>query len=179
MKRLDFKPAKSGGMFRKNYKLHDVAELTGKNLLVQWNIKFMPFGQDRRYEKLWEGGEDKPDLKITWNGKAALLDWKGKRYSRFRINQRAVKSYEHWMEKLNIPVVICFFTINVDSHGAISVINRRFAEIGLHKYEVIKNKEWDKNSTVEFKEELPIFNKKNLINLVFNRQSNREKGTAV
>lgn len=176
MKRLDFKPAKSGGMFRKNYKLHDIAELAGKNLLVQWNIKFLPFGQDRRREKLWEGGEDKPDLEISWNGKTALLDWKGKHSPRFKVNERAVKSYEQWRKKLNKPVVICFFIIDKKKEGNISIINRRFAELGLHKYEIIKKKEWDKNSTVEFKEELPVFNKKNLIDLVFNTNPERGKG---
>ena len=38
MKGLDFRPAKSKEEFRGNYKLHDLAERTGKNLLVQWGL---------------------------------------------------------------------------------------------------------------------------------------------
>ena len=83
MKELDFKPHKTTEEFRNNYKLHDLAEECGKNLLVQWGIKFDLFGKDRRYEKVWERGKDKPDLIISYKGKEGLLDWKGKHTSRW------------------------------------------------------------------------------------------------
>jgi len=75
MKELDFRPAKSKEEFRSNYKLHDLSEQVGKNLLVQWGFDFKTLGEDKRYQKLWEKGEDKPDIILTSKGKSALLDW--------------------------------------------------------------------------------------------------------
>ena len=163
MEELDFKPAKTKNDFRSNYKLHDLAESVGKNLLVQWNIKFRNFGEDRRFESTWEKGEDKPDAVITYNGKSVLVDWKGKHSGNWIVNERAVKSYERWKEKLNLPVLICFFEFNESN----SVIDRRFAILETHEYSENKKKQWDKNKTVEFGGELPVFNKLNLIKEVF------------
>ena len=56
MKNLDFRPSKSTKDFRKNYKLHDIAEYNGKNLLVQWGFKCTEFGEDNRYKKKTIGG---------------------------------------------------------------------------------------------------------------------------
>ncbi|MCB0732542.1 MAG: hypothetical protein KDC88_16080, partial [Ignavibacteriae bacterium] len=93
MKTLDFKPKKSKEDFRKNYKLHDLAEYHGKNLLTQWGIDFEDFGKDKRYEKVWEKGEDKPDIIAELNGKKFLIDWKGKTKEVFWVNKRAIDSY--------------------------------------------------------------------------------------
>ncbi len=164
MEQLDFKPAKSTKNFRDNYKLHDMAENAGKDLLIQWGISFKKFGDDRRFEKLWEKGEDKPDLIITYKTKSALLDWKGKHSNKWIANERAVKSYEKWQQSFKTPMLICFLVF--DNFGMVS--ERRFAVINLHAYSVNKKKQWDKNKTVEFKDELPVFNKENLLKFVFN-----------
>lgn len=160
MKALDFHPVKSKDEFRSNYKLHDIAESAGKNLLVQWGIDFKDFGEDKRYEKLWEKGEDKPDLIINYKGRQALLDWKGKRTKLFLVNSRAVKSYERWREKLNTPVVIAFFLFDEQNH----LSDRRFAFLPVHKFVDSNKEQWDKNRTVEFEKELPKFTKENLVN---------------
>ncbi|MEW6654705.1 MAG: hypothetical protein AB1394_14730, partial [Bacteroidota bacterium] len=146
MKRLDFRPAKSKEEFRSNYKLHDLSEHVGKNLLVQWGIEFKPFGEDMRYEKLWEKGEDKPDIILTSKGKSALLDWKGKRTKAFLVNERAIKSYERWQHKLRIPIIIAFLIFNEQN----KLIERRFAFLGKHKYVVSERRQWDLNKTIEF-----------------------------
>ena len=159
MKELDFKPAKSKEKFRSNYKLHDLAERTGKNLLVQWGIDFKKFGEDKRYEKVWEKGEDKPDVVIDYKGKQAFLDWKGKHTKSFLVNTRAIKAYECWRNKFNIPVVIAFFVF--DENGIL--LERRFAFLPTHRYVESVSKQWDKNKTVEFEKELPKFSKENLI----------------
>ena len=78
MKKLDFSPAKSKEDFRKNYKLHDLAEFHGKNLLTQWGIDFSDFGKDNRYQKVWEKGKDKPDIIAEYNELKFMIDWKGK-----------------------------------------------------------------------------------------------------
>ena len=90
MKKLDFNPSKSTDDFRKNYKLHDIAEYNGKNLLTQWGFKCTEFGEDNRYKKVWEKGEDKPDTIISYNDRSALLDWKGKHGSTWLVNERAI-----------------------------------------------------------------------------------------
>ena len=159
MKGLDFRPAKSKEEFRGNYKLHDLAERTGKNLLVQWGIDSKMFGEDKRYEKLWERGDDKPDVIIDYKGKQAFLDWKGKHTQTFLVNTRAIKSYERWHIKFNIPVIIAFIVFDENNN----LIDRRFAFLPAHKYAESKTTQWDKNKTVEFKEDLPKFTKENLI----------------
>ncbi len=162
MKELDFSPAKSKEEFRINYKLHDLAERAGKNLLVQWGIQFKAFGEDKRYEKLWEKGEDKPDIIIDYKGKQLLLDWKGKQSKAFLVNLRSIKSYEQWQKKLNIPVVIAFLVF--DNQGILT--DRRFAFLPIHRYAESKSKQWDKNKTVEFGEELLKFTKENLLKFI-------------
>ncbi|MCL4549484.1 MAG: hypothetical protein M1495_13045 [Bacteroidetes bacterium] len=159
MKKLDFRPAKSKEEFRSNYKLHDLAERAGKNLLVQWGIEFKEFGEDKRYERLWEKGEDKPDVIIKYKNNFALLDWKGKHSKAFIVNERAAKAYLNWQKKLDIPVIIGFLLF--DDEG--KLIDRRFAFLEAHKFVTSEHEQWDKNKTVEFGEELPKFTKENLI----------------
>jgi len=163
MKNLDFNPSKSTEDFRKNYKLHDIAEFSGKNLLTQWGFTCTEFGEDNRYKKVWEKGEDKPDSIISYKDKSALLDWKGKHGSTWLINERAFKSYQKWSIEFSLPVVIAFFVIGQNDE----IISRNFAVLGIHSHSVSANKQWDKNSTVQFQKDIPIFSKANLLNIVF------------
>lgn len=164
MKELDFKPVKSGKEFRDNYKLHDLAEEVGKNLLVQWGMDFSEFGKDKRFERVWEKGEDKPDLIITHKLKNALLDWKAKKKPEWIANERAVRSYKRWKEKLALPVIIAFMVFD-EQHR---LIEKRFAVIDKHQFKTNTQKQWDKNVTVEFECELPEFTKANLLKYLFN-----------
>ena len=159
MKELDFKPHKSTEEFRANYKLHDMAEVCGKNLLIQWGIKFDLFGKDRRYEKVWENGKDQPDLIISYKGKEALLDWKGKHTSKWIMNERAYQSYLAWKNKMNMPVFVAFFLFGEKEY----LLENRVAAIGFHKPKQSKEKEWDKNKTVEFENDLPAFTKSEIL----------------
>ena len=159
MKTLDFKPAKTKEDFRKNYKLHDLAEYHGKNLFSQWGIDFKDFGKDRRFEKVWEKGEDKPDTLAEGENLKFLVDWKGKATEAFWVNKRAIESYKNWGNKLNLPVVICFFLFDKN----INLKDRRFALLSKHEYEVVNNKAWDKNEVVKFSSDLPKFTKSNLM----------------
>lgn len=158
MEKLDFLPKKSAYAFRKNYGLHDLAEEMGKNLLIQWGIHFTNFGDDKRCEKVWEKGRDKPDVIISCSGKSALVDWKGKRKSVWLVNKRAVDSYIMWSKKFHLPVIICFFVF--DDAGKLK--DRKFAFLSKHNYIESEKKQWDKNITVEFNCDLPEFTKENL-----------------
>lgn len=166
MKELDFRPAKSKEDFRNNYRLHDMAERVGKNLLIQWGIEFHEFGEDKRYEKLWEKGEDKPDVILSYKGKTALLDWKGKHTNTFIVNTRAVKAYIRWQEKMNMPVIISFFVFD-DQNG---LLDRRFALLSRHKFIDSESIQWDKNKTIQFSDELPKFTKENLLEFLKTQQ---------
>lgn len=159
MKELNFQPHKSREEFRKNYKLHDLAEQFGKNLLIQWGFKFEIFGKDRRYEKVWEGGKDKPDLIISYKGKEALLDWKGKHSPRWIMNERAYQSYLAWKNKMNMPVFIAFFLLDDKEN----LIETRIAVVGVNTTKQSQSNEWDKNKTVEFEDPLPIFTKAEIL----------------
>ena len=159
MKSLNFQPAKTKEDFRKNYKLHDLAEYHGKNLFAQWGIDFKDYGKDRRFERVWEKGEDKPDIIAEYNGIKFLIDWKGKSKEAFWVNKRAVESYKSWSKKLDLEVVICFFLFDRYNH----IKDRRFAKLSSHRYAVNDNKAWDKNDVVKFDNDLPKFTKLNLI----------------
>jgi hypothetical protein len=163
MKNLDFNPAKSTDDFRKNYKLHDIAEFNGKNLLTQWGFKCSDFGEDNRYRKVWEKGEDKPDTIISYKNKSALLDWKGKRGAKWLVNERAIKSYQKWSEEFGLPIVIAFFVITDDQ----KIIKRNFAILNKHLHKVSNSRQWDKNTTIEFQKDIPEFTKANLLNILF------------
>jgi len=159
MKELDFQPHKSTEEFKKNYKLHDIAEVCGKNLLIQWGFKFEIFGKDRRYEKVWEGGKDMPDLIISYRGKEALLDWKGKHSPRWIMNERAYQSYLAWKNKMNMPVFVAFFLLDEEEN----LLETRVAVIGVNTTKQSQSKEWDKNKTVEFEDSLPEFTKAEIL----------------
>ena len=165
MKRLDFQPAKTKEDFRKNYKLHDLAEYHGKNLFAQWGIEFNEFGKDRRYEKVWEKGEDKPDIIADYNNTKFLVDWKGKKKTSYWVNKRAINSYKNWGEKLSCKVLVCFFVFNDDN----SIKERKFAIIGENYFKELPNKAWDKNDVVAFEESIPSFTRNNLINRIKKR----------
>jgi hypothetical protein len=167
MKELDFRPAKSKADFRSNYKLHDLAEKVGKNLLIQWGIEFYEFGEDKRYEKLWEKGEDKPDVILKYKGTSALLDWKGKHSKSFIVNTRAVNSYLRWQEKMNMPVIIAFFVFDELNY----LLDRRLALLNQHEFVESEKKQWDKNQTVRFKDDIPRFVKENLVKLFIEKRN--------
>lgn len=159
MKDLDFNPHKSTSEFRNNYRLHDLAEIHGKSLLIQWGFDYNAFGMDYRYEKVWEKGEDKPDLIIGYKNKRAFLDWKGKHKPIWIVNKRAVSSYEKWEVKFNLPVFICFAVFDNKN----LICDFHFAILGVHNYTTSSVKEWDKNNTIEFETDLPVFSKSNIL----------------
>ncbi len=165
MKKLDFQPVKGKENFRRNYRLHDRAEEVGKNLLTQWGIQFKTFGEDRRFQKVWEKGEDKPDLIISFAGESAFLDWKGKHKSKWLVNQRAVGAYERWSQKFGIPVLIAFFVFNSSN----DLKERRFALVNSNNFKVNENKAWDKNQTVEFEEGIPKFDRNNILKALLSK----------
>ncbi len=164
MRELNFQPAKSKESFRKNYKLHDLAEYHGKNLLFQWGIDFKDYGKDRRYEKVWEKGEDKPDIIAQYKNVNFLIDWKSKAKEAYWINKRAIDSYINWSKKLNLEVIICFFIFDNQK----ILMERKFAMVSKHKYQMIENKAWDKNKVVKFETPLPKLTRLNLIKTISN-----------
>ena len=163
MKNLDFNPSKSTKDFRKNYELHDIAEFHGKNLLTQWGFKCSDFGEDNRYKKVWEKGADKPDTIISYKEKSALLDWKGKRGARWFVNERAINSYKKWSVEFGLPIIIAFFVIDDEK----KIIKRNFAILNKHLYKTSSGKQWDKNITIEFQNDIPAFTKANLLEILF------------
>ncbi len=162
MEKLEFDPKKSERSFRKNYSLHDKAAEIGCSLLIKWAIDFKEFGEDKRYKKLWEKGEDKPDVLVETKFGKALLDWKAKHGKHFLINKRAFNAYQQWMDKLSVPVFVAFFLFNKNS----TLIDRRIARIDLHTPKDCPDVQWDKNKTVEFEENIPQFTQNVFLNLI-------------
>ena len=67
--------------------------------------------------------------------------------------------YKCYINNLSI-IKIVFFVFN--NNGEIQ--DRRIAFLGKHSYILSKDKQWDKNKTIEFKNDIPVFNKVSFIN---------------
>src|SRR2546425_1087343 len=94
-----------------NLELSDQAAKIGDTLLRKHGLDPVHFGEDRRNERVWEAGEDRPDRKILKDGRPiALLDWKGKTRDYWMVNERAYHGYIHWGEELKIPVYVAIWS---------------------------------------------------------------------
>jgi len=148
MKPKDFEVIKTEEHFQKNYALHDAAQTAGEKFLKDSGFKVELFGEDRRYEEVWEAGGDKPDCIIldNKNNKLCLLDWKGKKSSGYKINKRAYNSYLKIACRMNLPVIIAFAKLNSEKNIT------EFLYLKLPDDSAVTGEklEWDKNVTVCF-----------------------------
>ncbi len=150
MKRKDFEVIKTEEQFLKNYSLHDKAEKTGKRILDQLGYLTIPFGEDRRHESLWEAGQDKPDCFVikkddSQRKKLCLLDWKGKRSTIYRINERAYNSYLKISEQISLKLIIAMAVFSKEKLEAF-----KYFILPDKKLVQKRKKEWDGNYTVVF-----------------------------
>ena len=110
MKELKNKVIKTTKQFHINYSLHDIAEAEGVKILSNLGYEACAYGEDRRYDNVWEAGEDKPDCSIIRKKEKGevlcLLDWKGKRSSGYMINKRAYDSYLKISQNIQKSVII-------------------------------------------------------------------------
>ena len=113
----------------------------GDDMLRNHGFDSDPFGEDRRNERVWEVGKDKPDRKISKDGREiALVDWKGKSKDYWMINERAYNGYLEWSSKLKLPVYVAIWSFK-SGQGKF---------IMLPGGNVSKNTEWDRNAVVIF-----------------------------
>ena len=130
---------KSKRQFLENYELSDRAAQMGDEMLRTNGFHPVPFGEDRRSERVWEMGKDKPDCKILKDGREiALVDWKGNSKDYWMINERAYNGYFEWSSKLKLPVYVWSF---LSGQGKF---------IKLPAGTVSRKTEWDQNSVVVF-----------------------------
>jgi hypothetical protein len=141
LKELGFPVAKGGDKFIENYELSDRAAVRGDALLRANGLESVQFGEDRRYERVWEAGEDRPDRKVRRAGRdIALLDWKGKKKDDWMMNERAYNAYLKWGERLGLPVYVAIWSDESNDGRFIRLPSR-----------TISRKEmWDKNMVVIF-----------------------------
>lgn len=165
MKDLNFTPFKNTSEFLNNYKLHDKACNICKNLFTGWGVEFQEFGEDRRNERVWENGMDKPDLIIKYKDKSVLVDIKGKNKEVWIINRRAAESYIKWGRLKNLPVIICFVIFEGDS----KINSVKFSQFKYDAFEINSSRQWDKNETVEFKDPPEVLTKANLMRFIFEK----------
>ena len=150
MKELDFEPIKTREIFLKNYALHDIASKIGDELLKTRGFEVREFGMDRRYERVWEAGEDKPDRIVLRGGKpVCLIDWKGKSSHKYILNQRAYDSYRKVSKRSCIPCWVIFFIIRREE-GRIDDV--KCVEVNSAKVTKIY-KEWNGNAVVQFSQD--------------------------
>jgi len=113
----------------------------GDDMLRKNGFDPVPFGEDRRNERVWEVGMDKPDRKIVKTGREiALLDWKGKSGDYWMINQRAYNAYLEWGLKLKLPVYVAIWSFQTNIG--------KFIKLPAGK--VSKGTEWDRNAVITF-----------------------------
>jgi hypothetical protein len=138
-------------MFQKNYRLHDLAQKFGEECLKEWGIEFHSFGEDKRKEKVWEAGKDKPDVVILRDGvEIGLLDWKGKRRHDWKMNERAYDAYAQWGEEKHLKVFVAMAVIDLDTSALRAF---KFIQIPCPDAIAAIRHEWDKNRVVVFKEQ--------------------------
>ncbi len=124
-----------------NYELSDRAAKMGDELLRANGFDPVPFGEDRRNERVWEVGKDKPDRKIVKDGREiALLDWKGKGKDYWMINLRAYNGYLAWSIKFRLPIYVAIWSFESDQGKFIR----------LPAGTLSKRTEWDRNAIVKF-----------------------------
>src|SRR6266568_6888370 len=91
LKKLEFDPIKSKRRFLENYELSDRAAQMGDDMLRKSGFDSVPFGEDRRNERVWEMGKDKPDRRILKNGREiALVDWKDRKSTRLNSSHSSI-----------------------------------------------------------------------------------------
>jgi len=113
----------------------------GDEMLRKNGFDPVPFGEDRRNERVWEMGKDKSDRKILKNGREiALVDWKGKSKDYWMINERAYRGYLEWSQKLKLPIYVAIWSFQ-SGQGKF---------IKLPAGTVSKQTEWDRNPVVIF-----------------------------
>ena len=141
MRELDFDPIKTKRNFLENYELSDRAAQMGDEMLRKNGFTPVPFGEDRRNERVWEVGKDKPDRKILKDSREiALVDWKGKSKDYWMINERAYNGYLKWSSKLRLPVYVAIWSFQ----GHLGKF------IKLPAGRVSRKTEWDRNAVVVF-----------------------------
>ena len=124
-----------------NYSISDEAAKIGDDLLESKGLESVAFGEDRRFERVWEAGQDKPDRIITLDGREiALLDWKGKKRDDWMINERAYRSYIAWGQRLGLPVYVAIWSAESNAGKFIKLPAKTLS----------KSKMWDKNWVVVF-----------------------------
>ncbi len=141
------------------FRLHEMAETCGKDLLIQWGFKFSPFKENKKIRKNWEGRKDYPDLIVEYKGKKAFINWIGKRRQSWQIEKQPVSIYEKWKEKLGYPLLICFAVFDRANYFK----DIRFAVLGAHKYILCQKKALGSNGVIEFENELPEFTKADVL----------------
>lgn len=143
MEALNKKVTKTHAQFKRNYDLHDKAVAIAKPQLEALGFGFRTFGEDKRNERVWEAGEDKPDSFILYENKTVgLIDWKGKEKRVFWLNKRAYDSYIQWGKKLNLHVYVIFVVVETKEI--------KVAELPAKEFEV--SNVWDKNEVIKLKE---------------------------
>lgn len=151
MKKLDIQVAKSREAFHRNYRLHDLAQEIGERWLKRWGFGIVRFGEDARYQRLWEAGQDKPDAIVMRSGKpVALLDWKAKSSPQWWMNNRAFRAYLEWENRWHVPAFVAFALFDVERR---KLVKFRFAVLARAMITVRRRKAWDRNTVVEFAED--------------------------
>jgi len=116
----------------------------GDDMLRRNGFDPVPFGEDRRNERVWEVGKDKPDRKIVKAGREiALLDWKGKSRDHWMINQRAYNAYLEWGTKLKLPVYVAIWSFQ----------SKMGKFVRLRPGMISTVTEWDRNAVIIFDSE--------------------------
>lgn len=143
MKPLDFNVIKPIKKFHENYSLHDIASYYGDEILKKNGYNPVEFGEDRRYERVWEEGKDKPDREVLKNiVLLCLLDWKGKTGEDFEINKRAYESYLRISNRIGVPCWVVMFVIEDKKNVDFNKVHC----FNLNEISPIDEKEeWDRN----------------------------------
>jgi len=147
---------------KNKFKLREKSDSYLKNLFIQWGIRFSKIEDDKDFAKIFEHDKDKPNLLIEYRGKKAAIDFISKHDPVWIVDKQTVKTYNTWIEKLNLPLIVVFFAFDERD----SLVDTRAAKLGTHVYVDFNSEKSNGKQNVEFTDELPIFDKVNMLKLL-------------
>ncbi len=147
---------------KNKFKLREKSDSYLKNLFIQWGIHFSKIEDDKEYSKMLERNKEKPNLLVEYRGKKVVVDFISKHDPVWIVDKLTVKNYNAWIEKLNLPLLVVFFAFDERD----SLVDKRVAKLGTHVYVDSNNGESNGKQCVEFTDELPGFDKVNMLKLL-------------
>lgn len=140
----DFDVIKTREEWLEQYDKHDILQKEACPWLLDNGFEILTEGDDRRYEEVWEAGDDTPDFRLRCpTGEQVYVDWKSKTFRDVIgwINQRSYHSYQ----RTEYPVFVGFGLVDEDEGN---LLYKLFCDLD-RADTVDEGEQWDKNDVYD------------------------------